>query len=132
MSRNEDDQHEPTSGPCPDSGASTELPDLGDELRHAAREGLFLRTHAALVRMEGQDGVARDVDAPDEDGETALTLAAAHGHGRVLELLLAKGADDTRCPHDDDMPIPLVRHACLGSPVFERRVLAGQPRFAAV
>lgn len=34
-----------------------------------------------------------DVDAKDRYGQTALMLAATHGHGGIIRILVARGAD---------------------------------------
>jgi ankyrin repeat protein len=51
---------------------------------------LLCRGHDATVRLLLEKG--RTVDATDEDGKTALHLAAEKGHEATVRLLLEKGA----------------------------------------
>jgi len=53
----------------------------------------------------GKCSVSIEVDAQtDSNHDTALTLAAAGGHGRLVALLLARGADvEHRDKKGDDM-----------------------------
>jgi ankyrin repeat protein len=94
-----------------DEGASGELQlsSLAAELRHACSEGHFLEAWNTLVTMTRQEAVLGQsaVDLTDEDGETALTLAATNGRARILEALLEKGANDRHCP-SENTPIPMV------------------------
>ncbi len=62
--------------------------DTGAALRQAAVEGDAAATARALARPDA----AEAVDAPDEDGNTALHWAAWNGHTAVVEALLAAGA----------------------------------------
>ena len=49
-----------------------------------------------------------DIDAQDEDGNTALFHAGAHGHLAVVKLLLAKGCDTSLANAAGQRPYDLV------------------------
>ena len=55
-------------------------------IRNAARDGDIVKVHAIL------DADPKVVDARDNDGVTALILAAQNGHAEVAKQLLDKGA----------------------------------------
>jgi hypothetical protein len=68
---------------------------LVSRLRHAAREGLIFRaltTLQALTSSCGYSGVSA-VDEPDENGESAMTLAAARGHAPIVHAFLVKSSE---------------------------------------
>jgi ankyrin repeat protein len=111
MSSDSDDQSLSADGPCLESEAEIEdVEALLAELRKACRHGHFLQAWSALVAMErlSEGDVDLEIDKPDEQGETALTLAAINGHANIVEALLDKGADNTYCS-SDDTPLPMVR-----------------------
>ena len=66
--------------------AAARLLDPAAELRHAAGIGDMPALRAALERRPL-------IDARDANGRTALMLAALHGRGEAVDVLLAAGAD---------------------------------------
>ena len=71
------------------------------------------RSPLVLASATGNEAMVRlllkkkiDIDAQDEEGNTALFHAGKHGHLKVVKLLLAKGCDTTQTnahgqrPHD--------------------------------
>jgi ankyrin repeat protein len=80
------------------------------DLRSACREGKFeqaCRSLAAIERLSEGNGNLQ-IDEPDDEGETALTLALINGHASIVDSLLEKGADSTHCANDNT-PLPVVR-----------------------
>ena len=59
-------------------------------LHHCAAGGCARSTEALLVYYS-----ALSIEAADQEGNTALHVAAKHGHIKVLELILSRGADIT-------------------------------------
>jgi ankyrin repeat protein len=111
MSSDGDDRSLSADGPCLESDAEIEdVEVLLAELRKACRQGHFLQAWSALVTMErlSEGDGDLEIDKPDEQGESALTLAAINGHASIVEALLDKGADNTYCSNDDT-PLPMVR-----------------------
>lgn len=66
------------------------LEDLCVSLRTHARAGNFLccwNAIVAIARLAGSEEAARSaIDAVDEHGETALTLAVVHGNARLVQV----------------------------------------------
>ena len=96
------------------------------DLRKGASNGSFHCVCHALQKLTRARPQHCLIDATDENGETALTLAVTHGQVKVVELLLDKGADHQHTP-DDSTPIPLVRcghtcHACCAMTSMRRSV----------
>jgi ankyrin repeat protein len=86
---------------------------LAEELCEAAWTGSLANvrcTLAAVARLAEHGLCSSDVvDSIDENGETALSLAAARGHADVVVELLRAGADQQHTPPGTDLPIPMVR-----------------------
>ena len=59
-------------------------------LHHCAAGGCGKTTEALLAYHS-----SRSIEAADQDGNTALHVAAKHGHVSVIELILLRGADIT-------------------------------------
>jgi hypothetical protein len=64
--------------------------DLAGDLRRAAKAGHLLGLWSTLTEMNRQsdepDAHVHSIDEPDQDGETALTLAALNGHSRAVQV----------------------------------------------
>lgn len=58
---------------------------------HTCASGRCPRTTQALLSYQS----ASAIDAGDQNGDTALHVAAKYGHVNVLELMLSRGADIT-------------------------------------
>ena len=73
-------------------GETVLLEDLCVSLRTHARAGNFLccwNAIVAIARLAGSEEAARAaIDAVDENGETALTLAVVHGNARLVQVSL--------------------------------------------
>ncbi len=54
------------------------------------RDSILAGDEVNLMRLLAAD---EDVDAKDRYGQTALMLAATHGHSAIVRVLLAHGAD---------------------------------------
>ena len=81
----------PTTGQSEVAGE--DLVQLGSKLRRAAANGHLLGLWQTLTllnqhNLDEMDGHVRSIDATDENGETALTLAAVNGHARVVQVSL--------------------------------------------
>ncbi len=91
-----------------DEAAIVDVNTLGtDQEQAAAEEEVRMRQLEALLRAAARGDEARlvqlladgvDVNASDAEGDTALGLAAEHGHGECMGLLLANGALYTQIP----------------------------------
>ena len=85
-----------------------------ERLRRAARRGDKAQV-AALLATKSDTMVAigvarlRDVDAPDEFGRAAFTLACLEGHQQLAKILLKAGADPE---HRDNDGATAFLHAC--------------------
>lgn len=64
-------------------------------------------------------------EATDEDGQSALYLAAVSDEAGVARLLLAAGADPDRASGEDSADLPLCGAACGGHTEVVRALLAG-------
>lgn len=66
------------------------LVQLGSRLRKASSNGHLLGLWQTLTLLnqhnDEMDAHVKSIDATDENGETALTLAAMHGHARVVQV----------------------------------------------
>ena len=70
-----------------------DLVQLGSKLRRAAANGHLLGLWQTLTllnqhNLDEMDAHVKSIDAPDKDGETALSLAAVNGHARVVQASL--------------------------------------------
>jgi hypothetical protein len=87
-----------------------------------------LRGHLPVCRlltMRQMTNWARfdpDIDARDNDGQTALGKAAAMGHADIVELLLANGAQIDRA--DNNGGTPLIFAAAYGHDELVRELIA--------
>ena len=73
--------------------ADEDLAQLGSKLRRAAANGHLLGLWQTLTllnqhNLDEMDAHVKSIDATDENGETALTLAAMNGHARVVQVSL--------------------------------------------
>ncbi|GAA3370198.1 hypothetical protein GCM10020367_15870 [Streptomyces sannanensis] len=91
------------------------------DLFEAVREG----DTDAVVRLL-RAGVP--AEATDEDGQTALYLAAVEGETGIVRLLLAAGADPDRAGGVDATQLPLCAAACWGHDETVRALLAAGAR----
>jgi hypothetical protein len=69
---------------------------LVSQLRHAAREGLIFRALTILqklIKLRGYAGVSA-IDEADENGQSAMTFAAARGHAPILHGFLVKSSEE--------------------------------------
>lgn len=67
--------------------------------------------------MEGKSKVKPDLDAKDADGETPLMIAAKYGNERVIEVLMAHGADATVADEAGHTPLETAVKLNYGSAV---------------
>ena len=58
----------------------------------AARDGDLVKLQELLKASSAETAVSEDLFSHDEDGRTALTYAAMHGHAQAVRLLLDSGS----------------------------------------
>ena len=58
----------------------------------AARDGDLVKLQELLKTSSAETAVSEDLFSHDEDGCTALTYAAMHGHAQAVRLLLDSGS----------------------------------------
>jgi tyrosine-protein kinase shark len=56
----------------------------------------------------------RNIDAKNQDGQTAVHLACRHGHESILQVLIEKSANVTSRDSDGDTPL----HVSIINPSF--------------
>ncbi|KAI7198824.1 hypothetical protein KC316_g3850 [Hortaea werneckii] len=83
-----------------------EIPEFPEPLFSASGEGLLRAVHAIL------EGETIDIDAAWELGGSALCEASRMGYGRIVEMLLAKGANPNIQRHQG--PLALVKATRYG------------------
>jgi ankyrin repeat protein len=82
--------------------------DYCNDLRQAAIDG-DLEIFPSL--LEGLINYSLNIDSEDDNGNTALHLAAMHGHTKIVELLLKAGAAPENFNHEYETPLHLAAKA---------------------
>lgn len=103
--------------PLPDAGEQPTAP-LGDELILAARYGDLEEVQAVLAQS------ILLVDAQDEQGRTALHMAAANGHLDVVQALITAGGNVNAKNVEENSPL---HYAALNAhiPVIQELISKG-------
>lgn len=83
-------------------------------LLHAIENGEIARAKELLSSPEAEKLLAKQ-------GPSALSLAAMHGHGELVELLLQKGVNPNELPRGNDPPLAWT--VVAGHPAIARRLL---------
>ncbi|MFJ6630383.1 ankyrin repeat domain-containing protein [Streptomyces sp. NPDC091376] len=120
MSTKDTEDLAPATAPAP-----VRDPAQGQDLTEELFEGLYGDDDDAVVRALRAGAPA---ESADEDGQTALYVAASQDRPGMVRLLLAKGADPDRASGADGAELPLCGAASWGRTEVLRALLAAGAR----
>ena len=99
----------------------TRFVDIESVLREAAKRGFLEVCRLCIANMSGGR-----LDAPDENGRTALHYAASSGHEDIVELLVKGGSDVDLEDAENRTPLALAALASMWKSV--KALLSARPR----